>query len=159
AMSIRGISDVVGFRRDERWTRYACDAAAAFALAFVRSGYVKPGARQLGPTLPEVPAVLVPGADARAGSGVRRAEAAPSTRGRELDVLRDGVKHALAKGSLVEVRKVVGEDIPEPTKARAHLDAWWWTALVVIIIVVIVCIVGVATVEGNDHKALFAVRN
>ncbi|WP_437981392.1 ABC-three component system protein [Sorangium sp. So ce117] len=42
AMSIRGISDIVGLRRDESWTRYACFSAAAFAYAFVRSGYVKP---------------------------------------------------------------------------------------------------------------------
>ena len=39
-MSIRGISDIVGFKRSEAWTRYACEAAAAFAYAFVRSGYV-----------------------------------------------------------------------------------------------------------------------
>lgn len=39
-MSVRGISDIIGFRRDEKWTRYACEAAAAFAFAFVRSGYV-----------------------------------------------------------------------------------------------------------------------
>lgn len=41
-MSIRGISDIVGFERDDRWTQYACHSAAAFANAFVRLEYVAP---------------------------------------------------------------------------------------------------------------------
>jgi tetratricopeptide (TPR) repeat protein len=35
-IAIRGISDVVGLRRQETWTKFACEAAAAFALAFLR---------------------------------------------------------------------------------------------------------------------------
>jgi nucleoside phosphorylase len=46
AMAIRGISDIVGFKRQEAWTRYACISAAAFAYAFVRSGYVVPRSRK-----------------------------------------------------------------------------------------------------------------
>ncbi|WP_437923763.1 ABC-three component system protein [Sorangium sp. So ce291] len=42
AVSIRGISDIVGLKRDSAWTRYACVSAAAFTHAFVRSGYIKP---------------------------------------------------------------------------------------------------------------------
>lgn len=34
---IRAISDVIGLQRDEQWTLYACEVAAAFALAFIRS--------------------------------------------------------------------------------------------------------------------------
>jgi nucleoside phosphorylase len=41
-LAIRGISDIVGLVRDERWTNYACHAAAAFAAAFVRCGRVGP---------------------------------------------------------------------------------------------------------------------
>lgn len=41
-MSIRGISDIIGFCRTDEWTEYACCAAAAFAYAFVRLGYVRP---------------------------------------------------------------------------------------------------------------------
>ncbi|MEU8365355.1 hypothetical protein AB0C27_56020 [Nonomuraea sp. NPDC048882] len=37
-LAIRGISDIVGFKREERWTKYACTTAAAFAHALVRSG-------------------------------------------------------------------------------------------------------------------------
>jgi nucleoside phosphorylase len=36
--TIRGISDIIGFERDEDWTQYACHSAAAFTYAFVRSG-------------------------------------------------------------------------------------------------------------------------
>ena len=35
---IRGLSDIVGFKRGAEWTAYACCTAAAFALAFIRSG-------------------------------------------------------------------------------------------------------------------------
>jgi nucleoside phosphorylase len=36
-LAIRGISDIVGLKRDERWTRYACASAAAFARAYLRT--------------------------------------------------------------------------------------------------------------------------
>jgi nucleoside phosphorylase len=34
-LAIRGLSDVVGFRRDPAWTQFACDVAAAFVRAFL----------------------------------------------------------------------------------------------------------------------------
>jgi nucleoside phosphorylase len=37
-LSIRGLSDVVGFVRSSAWTEYACQTAAAFARALVGSG-------------------------------------------------------------------------------------------------------------------------
>jgi hypothetical protein len=37
-LAIRGISDIVGFKREEQWTKYACTTAAAFAYALVRAG-------------------------------------------------------------------------------------------------------------------------
>lgn len=36
-LSVRGISDVVGFRRDAKWTNYACATAASFVDALVTS--------------------------------------------------------------------------------------------------------------------------
>jgi nucleoside phosphorylase len=36
-LAIRGISDIVGLRRDEAWTKYACETAAAFALSLANS--------------------------------------------------------------------------------------------------------------------------
>jgi nucleoside phosphorylase len=36
-LAIRGISDIVGFKRDDAWTKYACNTAAAFAFALARS--------------------------------------------------------------------------------------------------------------------------
>jgi nucleoside phosphorylase len=41
-MAIRGISDIIGFTRDDQWTNYACQTAAAFAYAFVTAGIVTP---------------------------------------------------------------------------------------------------------------------
>jgi nucleoside phosphorylase len=40
---IRGLSDIVGFKRDERWTEYGCRAAAAFCNALLRSGVLPLG--------------------------------------------------------------------------------------------------------------------
>jgi len=39
-VAIRGLSDVVGYKRSGAWTDYACHTAAAFAAALVRSGLV-----------------------------------------------------------------------------------------------------------------------
>lgn len=39
-LAIRGISDVVGLKRQQNWTGYACHSAAAFALAFVKGGFI-----------------------------------------------------------------------------------------------------------------------
>jgi len=41
-LAIRGISDIVGFKRNEAWTKYACASAAAFTRAFLRTQPVAP---------------------------------------------------------------------------------------------------------------------
>jgi nucleoside phosphorylase len=48
-VTIRGVSDIVGLPRDERWTEYACHSAAAFAYSLIKFGRVfdaRPGTRQ-----------------------------------------------------------------------------------------------------------------
>lgn len=45
-LAIRGISDIVGLKRSEAWTRYACATAAAFARAFLRTRPVEPKSRE-----------------------------------------------------------------------------------------------------------------
>jgi nucleoside phosphorylase len=40
-VAIRGISDIVGFKRSGEWTSYACHSAAAFAHALLRSGVLQ----------------------------------------------------------------------------------------------------------------------
>ncbi len=40
---VRGLSDIVGFKRGTEWTSYACRSAAAFAAAIIRSGVVPSG--------------------------------------------------------------------------------------------------------------------
>jgi nucleoside phosphorylase len=37
-VAVRGVSDIVGFKRSSEWTDYACHSAAAFACALLRSG-------------------------------------------------------------------------------------------------------------------------
>ncbi len=36
-LSIRSLSDIVGFKRQDAWTKYACSSAAAFARAYLRT--------------------------------------------------------------------------------------------------------------------------
>jgi nucleoside phosphorylase len=43
-MAIRGISDIIGLDRDNQWTKYACQTAAAFTYAFVRAEIITPRA-------------------------------------------------------------------------------------------------------------------
>jgi len=44
-LAIRGLSDLVGFKRDERWTKYACASAAAFTRNYLRTSPIKPKQR------------------------------------------------------------------------------------------------------------------
>jgi nucleoside phosphorylase len=39
-LAIRGLSDIVGYKRSPEWTRYACETAAAFAHAVIVGGLV-----------------------------------------------------------------------------------------------------------------------
>lgn len=39
-LAIRGLSDIVGYKRSSAWTEYACRSAAAFADALLRSGLI-----------------------------------------------------------------------------------------------------------------------
>lgn len=41
-MAIRGISDIIGLKRDDAWKLYACNTAAAFARSFIASHDLKP---------------------------------------------------------------------------------------------------------------------
>lgn len=52
-LSVRGISDIVGFRRDAEWTDYACETAAAFVGALIRSDlpFFDDGSTRPGPAI------------------------------------------------------------------------------------------------------------
>ncbi|MCP4699834.1 MAG: 5'-methylthioadenosine/S-adenosylhomocysteine nucleosidase [Gammaproteobacteria bacterium] len=41
-LAIRGLSDIVGYKRSSDWTNYACETAASFAIALIRSGLLLP---------------------------------------------------------------------------------------------------------------------
>ena len=51
-MAIRGISDIIGLKRSDQWTKYACQTAAAFAYAFVTAGIITPRATSTVTTTP-----------------------------------------------------------------------------------------------------------
>ncbi len=40
-IAIRGISDIVGYRREAIWTQYACQTAASYAVTLVKSGLLE----------------------------------------------------------------------------------------------------------------------
>ena len=40
-IAIRGLSDIVGFRRDPEWTGYACHSAASFCLSLIKSRVIE----------------------------------------------------------------------------------------------------------------------
>jgi nucleoside phosphorylase len=40
-MVVRGISDIVGLKRDDGWTKYACETAASFVDAFIRANLAR----------------------------------------------------------------------------------------------------------------------
>ncbi len=40
-LSIRGISDIVGYKRNPAWTEYACHTAASFCFGLLQSNYLK----------------------------------------------------------------------------------------------------------------------
>ncbi len=45
-MTIRGISDIPGLRREDGWKHYACHSAAAFTYAFIKAGVAEPLIRE-----------------------------------------------------------------------------------------------------------------
>lgn len=50
-LAIRGISDIVGFKRHAKWTKYACQTAASLTYALLRTGPISPRSG-LGSSLP-----------------------------------------------------------------------------------------------------------
>jgi nucleoside phosphorylase len=40
-LAIRGLSDIIGYKRSPEWTEYACRSAAAFADALIQSGIIR----------------------------------------------------------------------------------------------------------------------
>ena len=60
-MAIRGISDIIGLKRDGRWTSYACQTAGAFTYAFIKAGIIEPQESSSSPvsstSTPSIPTV------------------------------------------------------------------------------------------------------
>lgn len=107
-LAIRGISDIVGLKRDSRWTKYACAVAAAFTRAFLQT---RP--------LPLVPRVAVAAApvQARAAAAPIAGSAAPvrelivrELQGKELKALMDALVDAFPRPDDLRVLVRVGLD-------------------------------------------------
>lgn len=49
-LAVRGISDIVGWKRDEQWTEYACRSAAAAARILLGAGALRRHSRQAHPS-------------------------------------------------------------------------------------------------------------
>lgn len=45
-LAIRGISDIIGLRRSDKWTKFACSAAAVFTKCYLRTQPVAPRAQR-----------------------------------------------------------------------------------------------------------------
>lgn len=53
-LAIRGISDIVGFNRDDAWLDYACNSAAAFSSALLKTTPIPPRSAPLVLGTPEI---------------------------------------------------------------------------------------------------------
>lgn len=98
-LAIRGISDIVGFKRDARWTRYACHTAAAFAAALLQC-------RPIEPTLPP-----------------KKAERRPRSKPMPPEPASDGkplaAREPVAQRASVAVRGVMAEPPQQPPNVPA----------------------------------------
>lgn len=112
-LAIRGISDVVGFKRDERWTRFACQSAAAFARAYLRTR----------PILPSQTAAMFPQAVSQQAmplaADVPRDDSVPSPR-TTAAVERRRDHRAYAQGIRDQVNKAVDEAHLEWCQTQRH---------------------------------------
>ena len=70
-LSIRGVSDIVGFKRQDAWTKYACASAAAFARGYLRT---RPVPVRESPKPPAGPLPALHQDDSREGPEQRAAE-------------------------------------------------------------------------------------
>jgi nucleoside phosphorylase len=121
-LAIRGISDIIGVKRDPRWTEYACHTAAAFARAFVGAGLIDARAPNAAPREQAPPPRITPGRGTPAAQG--RAAEAPAPRGsaRSRSVERDKVFICFAnpdRQALFELREVLA-----PLEDQGLLSTW-----------------------------------
>jgi nucleoside phosphorylase len=101
-LAIRGISDVIGLKRDDAWTKYACASAAAFARAYLR-------------TQPIAPSTLVASGSAARDGGARRASPVGGTPSSLPEPLYSNLLPLRAFPALVHVA---------PTTCGSNGEAW-----------------------------------
>jgi hypothetical protein len=108
-LSIRGISDIVGFKRSADWIQYACHTAAAFAFALMQTRPFEP--RATTPTTKEAP-----GKARRQSSGIK------STSNPDKNKRSRGTP-PVTKANAQKAANLYKETISEWAR-RANLDNW-----------------------------------
>jgi nucleoside phosphorylase len=127
-LTIRGISDIIGFKRDEQWTKYACATAAAFAYALLCAGV--PFEARVTSTPPEAP--LIPIADRlREAAEIFGRFADHYSPGQQVDQSTKG--RTLLKGRLTTLTSALGtltnaelevyEDVGFVVQVRTYRDS------------------------------------
>jgi len=118
-LAIRGISDIVGLKRADAWTKYACASAAAFTRAFLRTRPIQPSSARGGagdssyPTSPTNHAQA--GRDPRAGASPT--EESVMTREELLSRLSKLLSSQFEQ--VLYLARIPTEHLPSPTAARA----------------------------------------
>ncbi|MFO0587074.1 MAG: hypothetical protein U0441_06040 [Polyangiaceae bacterium] len=76
-LAIRGISDIIGWKRDDAWTLYACETAAQFAATIVSTGLLCWSSRQpIGEPTRSAQGASPPEAGSSVGTAARQVERA-----------------------------------------------------------------------------------
>jgi hypothetical protein len=98
---------------------------------------------------------------ARLEAALRDARDEATKRETETTSLRLGVKEALDEGSLVAVRKAVGQEVPSPAKEPTHFDSWWLGPLLLTVLTPLVAITAMSAKDrtNGDLTALFDIRD
>ena len=103
-LSIRSLSDIVGFKRQDAWTKYACSSAAAFSRAYLRTQPV-PVRESPKPQVRAVPAEL------------------HDSSKKELDVQTDKLEESFA--NLIPLRYFPDTLYVAPTASKTQKHAWF----------------------------------
>jgi nucleoside phosphorylase len=103
-LSIRSISDIVGFKRQDAWTKYACSSAAAFTRAYVQTQPV-PVRESPKPEAPAAPAELHDNSK------------------KELDVQAAKLEESFA--NLIPLRYFPDTLYVAPTESKTQKHAWF----------------------------------
>ena len=131
----RGLSDIVGYARDPRWTAYACQSAAAFAVELLRSGQLDDIAPYRSETRPSTTSPETSTDTTTKAGASPRTSAAADVRARVWNVLHveifeddhnGGTSDPPGELTLLFLREIWGEVLAKPIDelSRDATSAW-----------------------------------